>query len=218
MGAAAAPVATPVATGGGGSPDPAAVAKKRAAGLGMAALPRESSPDLAGGNPLDFAVQEVRATKGRWPLRVEVHRADRIVIDEDTTRPPEGLPDALVVYIDHAAVPRALAALAAGATEVRLLPDAVAVRVQAERDFRFASQRVIGGALPPASAPRVWHQPLNRAERASAASELGVLERSAAAAEQAVEAAVRALALAAGAGAAAEQKQAQPRLQQELAR
>ena len=56
-------------------------------------------------NPLRFATAEVRATRGRRPLALEVARADA------ATSPP-GLADAMVVYVEHDAAPRALAALA----------------------------------------------------------------------------------------------------------
>eukprot|EP01052_Picozoa_sp_SAG31_P021243 SAG31_NODE_1632_length_7694_cov_12.123239_5_plen_428_part_00 len=119
-----------------------------------------------------------------------------------------------VVYCDHTAVPRALAALQAGAKEVRLLPDATAVRVEAGR-FRFPSQRVVGGELPPArQASRVWYQPLNRAEMTVAREELSQRQREAAAAEDEVGRLELDPSSPAEAVAAAQQRSAEKRRQQ----
>ena len=93
--------------------------------------------------PLDVdRLEEVRSTRGREPISIEIVRRASRIRDLETIR------DAMVVYCDLATAPLVIAGLAHGANQARLFPDVQTTSDYAEEHFRFPTQRIVGGAIP----------------------------------------------------------------------
>ena len=113
----------------------------------------------AGSSPLDLELmQEVRSTRGRQPMSVEIVRDAKLLRNSET------IGDAMVVYCDLATAPILTAAFSSGAKEARVFPNVGQVEDYATEHFRFHTQRVVGGAIPPTEVDSTDRTPLSREE------------------------------------------------------
>ena len=70
----------------------------------------------------------------------------------------------MVVYCDLATAPILTAAFSSGAKEARVFPNVGQVEDYATEHFRFHTQRVVGGAIPPTEVDSTDRTPLSREE------------------------------------------------------
>jgi hypothetical protein len=129
--------------------------------------PGSSGSAVSGGaSPLNVdRLVEVRSTRGRQPMTVEIVR------EASQIRDPDNLRDAMVVFCDLSTGPLVTAGLAHGAKEARLFAEVQEVVDYAEEHFRFPTQRVIGGAVPLLDPDTTDREPLEAQELAEITAE-----------------------------------------------